>query len=317
MIPTWNGEDVLRDAIHCALAQTEQNLEVIIAVDFSEDSTSEIAADAVRQDNRVSAILHAERIGWVRNVNSGLAKVSGQYFCLYFHDDLMDPTYLETLHQQIEAEPGRVAAYCSVIQDSGAHEYIDKGCAYFGKPADRLLTRLLCLPKGAPFRALTRASLLEEGLRLPEGSFDGFHAQLAYLVRLVAAGDVAYSPKALYRRRNWRQGALTKGWKNLPVAQCVADLQLVAKDIAACVELSIDDDGERQSILAAVHLTLAEHLRVWEVNLRVPELVILPDVFEHLDKLQTIPERFDSGKLRILDRIEQLEQSWNKMVESN
>ena len=316
IIPTWNGADVLEDALRCVRDQTVQDLEIIVAVDRSDDGTAEIAVAAASQDARIRPLVHLDRIGWVRNVNAALDQVRGTYFCLYFHDDMIEPTYLETLLAPLEADLSWVAAYCAVIQDSGASQIVDEGRAYRGATGERLLQRLLLLPKGAPFRALTRSALLGQGLRLPEGSFNGFQGQLAYLVRLVAAGEVHYDPAALYRRRNWRQGALTRGWKSLPMADCIADLRVVEADIVDVINDAVPDPAERRAVLAAVYLTLAETLRTWELGVQATELADLKKVFPGLDDLDAFPARFRDGATRITDNIARAEQSWHTQAQS-
>lgn len=316
IIPTWNGADVLADALRCVQDQTVQELEIIVAVDRSDDATAAIAAAAASRDGRIRPLVHRDRIGWVRNVNAALDQVRGKYFCLYFHDDLIEPTYLAVLSDPLDADPSCVAAYCAVIQDSGASQFLDQGRAYRGATGERLLQRLLLLPRGAPFRALTRTSLLGQGLRLPEGSFSGFQGQLAYLVRLVAAGEVHYDPAALYRRRTWRQGALTRGWKSLPTADCIADLRVVEADIADVIDEAVPDPAERRAVLAAVRLTLAETLRFWERDVQATELAALEEVFPGLDDLDVVPPRFRDGATRIRDNIAGVEQRWRAKAQT-
>ena len=316
IIPTWNGADVLADALRCMHEQTVQDLEIIVAVDRSDDATAAIAAAAASQDARIRPLVHRDRIGWVKNVNAALDQVLGKYFCLYFHDDLIEPTYLEVLADHLDADPSCVAAYCAVIQDSGASQTVDQGRAYRGETGERLLERMLLLPKGAPFRALTRSSLLGQGLRLPEGSFSGFQGQLAYLVRLVAAGEVHYDAAPLYRRRTWRQGALTRGWRSLPMADCISDLRVVEADIADVIDVAVPDPTERRAVLAAMRLTLAETLRSWERRVQANGLAALDEVFPGFDDFDAFPTRFRDGAMRIMDNIAKIEQRWRAEAQS-
>ena len=65
MIPTYNQEAFIRDAINSALQQTYPNLEVIVGDDASTDATPEILAEII--DPRVKYVRNPYNIG--RNAN--------------------------------------------------------------------------------------------------------------------------------------------------------------------------------------------------------------------------------------------------------
>ena len=140
VIPTWQGADVLQDAIDCVLAQSLQADQIIIAIDKCEDGTADIAHDAANKDSRLTVIEHGERIGWVRNTNSGLDAVQGDFFCLYFHDDIIDPDFLKILSQALQDNPLAGSAYCAVEQAATPDSAVlDIGRSYTGGPYKRML----------------------------------------------------------------------------------------------------------------------------------------------------------------------------------
>lgn len=93
VIPVYNGGNYLREAIESAVAQTYDNIEIVVVNDGSTDdgATEEIAMS------------FGERIRYFRKENGGVASalnfgirnMSGQYFSWLSHDDLYLPEKVE------------------------------------------------------------------------------------------------------------------------------------------------------------------------------------------------------------------------------
>ena len=85
IIPVYNGANYMRDAIDSALAQTYENIEVIVINDGSTDNgkTDKIASsygDKIRYYNKKNG-------GVASAINYGLEKMTGDYFSWLSHDD--------------------------------------------------------------------------------------------------------------------------------------------------------------------------------------------------------------------------------------
>lgn len=310
VIPTWNGADVIEDAIRCAQAQTLAAAEIIVAVDLSDDDTLQLAEKAASTDKMINVVRHGNRVGWVRNVNAALDRVRGDFFFLYFHDDLIDPTYLSVLFSAMRANPSAMSAYVAVEQDSGTQVWTDRGRCYQGGPLQRMLDRLLLPDAGAPLRALTRSSMLENGLRFPAGSQRGFHAQHAYLLHLMGAGDSIYVDEPLYRRRNWREGALTKSWSHSPIAELLSDLNIVARSAQHTAFRYLSGEEERLLIMHAMKARLLPLLRQVELQQAVEELVPASALLPEGQLRIEYPERWRDA-FRVQEAaVARLEQAW-------
>lgn len=308
VIPAWNGADVIADAIGCARAQTFADLDILVSVDACEDGTADVARKIAQTDSRVRVIEHAERVGWVRNVNAALDRVRSEFFFLYFHDDLIQPSFVEILLAQLEAAPQASAVYCNTIQDQGGAQREDGGRAYTGNGLVRMLDRLLLEQAGAPLRALTRRKALDAGLRFPVGSLYGFHAQHAYLLDLIGGGDCLYEPAAMYTRRNWRPGALTKSWRKQPVDVMAADLILTARRMHAIGDMRLQHNVERQQLRRAVGLRLAVAMRHLETSMPAAPLVNLEALFGGAGPEVVFHERWSGAASALEMRIATLEE---------
>src|SRR4051794_16461195 len=85
VIPVYNGANYMREAIDSALAQTSNEIEVIVVNDGSRDggATAEIArsyGDRIRY-------IEKENGGVSSALNRGIAEMRGQWFCWLSHDD--------------------------------------------------------------------------------------------------------------------------------------------------------------------------------------------------------------------------------------
>ncbi len=96
-IPTYNrAEGYLRQSLESVLAQTYQDIEVIVSDNCSPDNTERLAAEYCRRDKRLTYFRQRQNIGPNSNFNFCLAKARGRYFLLLPDDDLIDPDFVET-----------------------------------------------------------------------------------------------------------------------------------------------------------------------------------------------------------------------------
>lgn len=96
VIPVYNGNNYLREAIDSALAQTYNNCEIIVVNDGSTDDTERIC---LSYGNRIRYI-KKENGGVSTAVNLGIQNMRGEYFSWLSHDDVYYPQKIE---KEIEA----------------------------------------------------------------------------------------------------------------------------------------------------------------------------------------------------------------------
>jgi glycosyltransferase involved in cell wall biosynthesis len=117
VIPAFNEERYIGEAIESVLAQTLPPDEVIVVDDGSTDATAEVAAgyDGVRVLSQPNRGLGAAR-------NAGFAETSGDLLAFHDADDLMTPEKLERQVAYLEAHPacGIVLGRQSLRVEEGA-----------------------------------------------------------------------------------------------------------------------------------------------------------------------------------------------------
>ncbi|EGF29874.1 glycosyltransferase family 2 protein [Rhodopirellula baltica] len=115
VIPAYNAESFLAEAIESCLAQTRQPNQIIVIDDGSTDRTAEVArsfADSV-------TLVPLERSGAGVARNAGLAAATGDYIAMLDADDRMVPNRLQLQMELFEARPevGIVFGHQLIFQD--------------------------------------------------------------------------------------------------------------------------------------------------------------------------------------------------------
>lgn len=95
IMPAYNAEKTLPQAISSALAQTYSNFELIIIDDCSTDHTHEIAQDFSRQDPRVRLLTNPHNCGASQTRHNGVLQSLGHWLAFLDSDDLWTADKLE------------------------------------------------------------------------------------------------------------------------------------------------------------------------------------------------------------------------------
>jgi glycosyltransferase involved in cell wall biosynthesis len=93
VLPTWNGQAFVGEAIASILAQRYPRLELIVADDGSTDASPQIAADWAGRDARVRLLRLAHR-GQAAAINTAVAEARGELVARMDHDDIAHPDRL-------------------------------------------------------------------------------------------------------------------------------------------------------------------------------------------------------------------------------
>lgn len=120
VIPVFNGERYLDQAVESVLAQTHSDFELIIVDDGSSDDSANIAERRARRDARVR-LLRQPNGGVAAARNTGLEAARGEWVACLDHDDLMLPHRLERQIAFIAAHPEvkLFGSVCEYINERG------------------------------------------------------------------------------------------------------------------------------------------------------------------------------------------------------
>ena len=95
VIPVYNRELYIEDAIRSAISQTYQNIEIIIVDNCSTDSTWDILNEWAKKDNRIKIFQNHSNIGPVLNWNECFRHASGEYIKILWSDDWISHKFVE------------------------------------------------------------------------------------------------------------------------------------------------------------------------------------------------------------------------------
>ncbi|MGI6161373.1 MAG: glycosyltransferase family 2 protein [Christensenellales bacterium] len=222
VIPLYNKENTISDAIKSVLDQTERDFELIVVDDGSSDSS----ADKVRayDDSRLKLIAqHNQGVSTARN--TGIKNAEGEYICFLDADDIWLSDHLAALSRLIKAEPGagmystmhRTERYDGTVHETRINGDILRLRDYFdfalSTAGHSLSTNSICLPKVV----FDKAGMFKEGERRGEDE--------SMWLRAAAYYDAAFINEVttVYRRVHSEvyTGAvsLNKDWSFIPYAK--------------------------------------------------------------------------------------------------
>lgn len=124
MIPTYNQEEYIAQAIESALMQDYENLEIIIADDCSTDKTGEIARK-YETDPRVKYFRNEKNLGRVGNYHNTLYKhTTGDWIVNLDGDDYYtDRTFISRAIRRISGQKNVVCYFGRRYLSSKLHKY--------------------------------------------------------------------------------------------------------------------------------------------------------------------------------------------------
>jgi GT2 family glycosyltransferase len=162
ILPVFNGERFVREAVASILSQTFNDFELIVIDDGSSDHTPEILAALAKQDDRLRLITRPNR-GLVASLNEGLAAARAPLIARMDHDDVSLPHRLAAQVRRMNHEPELVCL-------GGGQMMIDsagRDLRVVMPPADHLeIDRRLLAGHGAichPSAMIRRAALDKAG----------------------------------------------------------------------------------------------------------------------------------------------------------
>ncbi len=202
IMPVYNAEKHLPEAISCILSQTYKDFELIVVDDQSTDSSPSILKDFAESDFRVK-IFTRENGGQSAARNTGLDHARGLFIMFADDDDIIYPTTLQEMISVQKKTKAELVCH--------GYRYIDEHEEIKDIPVDSQVKKIVCRKK--PFDLLydrkvgvtpcgkLYAKKLWKDLRFPEGLSRGedFYTTATTFER---AEKVAFFPNRFYMHRH-------------------------------------------------------------------------------------------------------------------
>lgn len=129
VLPVYNGERFLAEAIESVLKQTYKNFELIIVDDCSTDRTGEIAKHYMNRDSRIKLIRNETNQKLPKSLNIGFEMAKGKYYTWTSDDNKYKANALETMYQQMEEHPEYGLLYANMEYINEYDEVIGSLCS--------------------------------------------------------------------------------------------------------------------------------------------------------------------------------------------
>ena len=108
IIPIYKAEKYIEKCVNCVMAQTYENLEIILVDDGSPDKSGSICDEFAIKDARIK-VIHKKNGGAATARNAGLDIMTGTYVAFVDADDYMEESYIETLYQTLHEKKAQVS----------------------------------------------------------------------------------------------------------------------------------------------------------------------------------------------------------------
>ena len=126
IMPAYNAEKYIAEAIQSVISQTYPNWELIILDDGSTDGTAGIAESFAKSDHRIHSLQNPQNMGVARTRNRGFDLANGEWIALLDSDDIWHRDKLEkqlTAAKETDAEILYASYALFADGESGKTEY--------------------------------------------------------------------------------------------------------------------------------------------------------------------------------------------------
>lgn len=201
-LPVYNGADRVAAAINSVMAQTLEDVELIISDNASTDATEEICRELANSDTRIRYYRNAENTGAAANFNRVFELSQADYFKWLGHDDVLLPSALSKAHDLIMSREDATIVHWleRMTDDSGKtlREYKPaQGFQIRGESAGKRFRQMLLWRSqgfaGDPFFGLIRRTALES----TRGQGTGANPNFLLMQELSLTGKFVTIPEVL------------------------------------------------------------------------------------------------------------------------
>ena len=145
LMPVYNGEKYLREAIDSILGQTFTDFEFIIVDDGSTDATPRILEEYAQKDSRVRVLTNEVNSKIAASLNRGLAAARAPLIARMDADDISLPQRLEKQYQFMQ-ENKHIAVCGTAFSVLGKAQTVQKPFSNFAIKAELLFTCCIAHP---------------------------------------------------------------------------------------------------------------------------------------------------------------------------
>jgi glycosyltransferase involved in cell wall biosynthesis len=201
IIPAYNAERYIGQALESVASQTYQNWEIIVTDDGGTDATGRLVSEFARKTTRnVMLLEHVQSQGPSAARNTAMKAAKGEYIAFLDADDIWMPEHLGSVCALLASGSADLAyAKCFVFRNtaSGEIELLPTGTFEVKNPPADLFRRNFINPSGAAITRRLMEKMWTTGFVPPRWAFQS--------PRRASKRTIIGSPQAACRlsRRRW------------------------------------------------------------------------------------------------------------------
>ena len=266
IIPVYNVQPYLREALDSVLGQSYQDLEIIMIDDGSTDGSGKICDEYARKDERIR-VIHQENKGLSSARNAGLDVMTGDAVAFLDPDDAYHPDFIRAMVRTMNREEADlVLCRFSVYDRTGRPERktgkkvypVMESGAFDGSSALRELAENRM--NRAVWNKLSRRELWN-GIRFPEGHV---YEDISVIYRIIYRCEKVFVlDQSLYYHRR-RPGSISGNCSEKNVRDWIraySGFERFVRDHTPDIFLIGQLEEVRRSILAGMIVFYARFLR--------------------------------------------------------
>lgn len=215
LLPCYNSAAFIARTLDSLAAQTWPRLEILIGEDCSTDRTFELVSAFAAGRSDVRILRRDTNLGWLRNSNDLMANATGELMFFAFHDDVIEPTYVERLVEALRNRSDAVLAFTDVelFHQDGKSEVIAFDALSNARDP---LTRGLLMGGHTgnwwiPNRGLFRSDAFRRVGGIKPNAAGEFSADWTWLLHLSLLGAFVRVPETLCRKYFLKDG-VSRRW---------------------------------------------------------------------------------------------------------
>ncbi len=236
VVPVYNMERYIKACVDSILNQVYRDFEVLIVNDGSTDASVELLGEAIRDDKRFTVL--SKNNGGVSSArNMGIDRANGKYIVFVDADDMIHPTFLANLVNDMEEGSADVVTTPMNMTDTTRElDFLTRTIAvrpdYNTLSSETALVALYngTLDQGGNGCQMIRLSVI----KLNNLQFDSSMAigeDFYFLAKVIIASDrVLVDDRELYFYRRNEESAVHKGF-NIKHFQAIANVQQAGKEM--------------------------------------------------------------------------------------
>lgn len=169
LIPAYNRELYIAEAIESVINQTYKNIEIIVSDNCSTDDTLNIIKKYAAIDKRIKVISNDTNIGPVNNWIKCLESASGKYAAFLFSDDYYDCDFITQTISLMDSDTAFVISPVEIFYEDNLKIYYKKKFFYNEEVVaqEEYLNSIICFNAKFPYSpgcAMFRLNDLKESL---------------------------------------------------------------------------------------------------------------------------------------------------------